>query len=65
MLIIKCSLLKEEIIEHFSKEIIEHFSKEIIGHFPKEIIEHIKNNMYFRIHDKEISYYTSQFYRHI
>ena len=56
MLIIKCSL-KEEIIEHFSKE--------IIGPFLKEIIEHIKNNMYFRIHDKEISYYTSQFYRHI
>lgn len=56
MLIIK-SFLKEEIIEHFSKEIIEHFLKEIIGH--------IKNNMYFRIHDKEISYYTSQFYRHI
>lgn len=39
------------------EEIIEHFSKEIIGH--------IKNNMYFRIHDKEIPYYTSQFYRHI
>lgn len=57
MLIIKCSSLKEKIIEHFSKE--------IIGHFPKEIIEHIKNNMYFRIHDKEISYYTSRFYRHI
>lgn len=56
MLIIKCSL-KEEIIEHFSKE--------IIGHFPKEIIEHIKNNMYFRIYDKEIPYYTSRFYRHI
>lgn len=64
MLIIKCSL-KEEIIEHFSKEIIGHFSKEIIEYFPKGIIEHIKNNMYFRIHDKEISYYTSQFYRHI
>ena len=64
MLIIKWSL-KEEIIEHFPKEIVGHFSKEIIGHFPKEIIEHIKNNMYFRIHDKEISYYTSQFYRHI
>lgn len=39
--------------------------EEIIGHFPKEIIEHIKNNMYFRIHDKEITYYTSRFYRHI
>lgn len=56
MLIIKSSL-KEEIIGHFPKE--------IIGYFPKEIIGHIKNNMYFRIHDKEISYYTSQFYRHI
>ena len=56
MLIIKCSL-KEEIIEHFSKK--------IVGHFLKEIIGHIKNNMYFRIHDKEISYYTSRFYRHI
>ena len=56
MLIIKCSL-KEEIVEHFSKE--------IFGHFPKEIIENIKNNMYFRIHDKGISYYTSRFYRHI
>lgn len=56
MLIIKCSL-KEEIIGHFSKE--------IIGHFLKKIIEHIKNNMYFRIHDKEISYYTSRFYRYI
>lgn len=51
MLIIKCSSLKEEIIERFSKE--------IVGHFPKEIVGHIKNNMYFRIHDKEISYYTS------
>lgn len=56
MLIIKSSL-KEEIVGHFHKEIIEHFSK--------EIIEPIKNNMYFRIHDKEISYYTSRFYRHI
>lgn len=56
MLIIKSSL-KEEIIEHFLKE--------IIGHFLKKIIGHIKNNMYFRIHDKEISYYTSRFYRHI
>lgn len=56
MLIIKSSL-KEEIIEHFSKE--------IIGHFPKDIIGHFRNNMYFRIHDKEISYYTSRFYRHI
>ena len=56
MLIIKCSL-KEEIVGHFLIE--------IIGPFLKEIIEHIKNNMYFRIHDKEISYYTSQFYRHI
>ncbi len=56
MLIIKSSL-KEEIVGHFLKKIIEHFPKEIIGH--------IKNNMYFRIHDKEISYYTSQFYRHI
>ncbi len=64
MLIIKSSL-KEEIVGHFSKEIVGHFSKEIVGHFPKEIIEHIKNNMYFRIHDKEIPYYTSQFYRHI
>lgn len=64
MLIIKCSL-KEKIIRHFPKEIIRHFPKEIVGHFPKEIIEHFKNNMYFRIHDKEISYYTSRFYRHI
>lgn len=56
MLIIKCSL-KEEIIGYFSKE--------IIGHFPKDIIGHFRNNMYFRIHDKEISYYTSRFYRHI
>lgn len=56
MLIIKC-FLKEEIIGQFPKK--------IIGHFLKEIIWHIKNNMYFRIHDKEISYYTSQFYRHI
>lgn len=56
MLIIKCSL-KEEIIGQFPKK--------IIGHFPKEIIGHFKNNMYFRIHDKEIPYYTSQFYRHI
>ena len=56
MLIIKCSL-KEEIVGHFLKG--------IIGHFLKEIIGHIKNNMYFRIHDKEISYYTSRFYRHI
>lgn len=50
MLIIK-SFLKEEIVGHFLKKIIEHFLKEIIWH--------IKNNMYFRIHDKEISYYTS------
>lgn len=56
MLIIKCSL-KEEIIGQFPKK--------IIGHFLKKIIGHIKNNMYFRIYDKEISYYTSQFYRHI
>ncbi len=56
MLIIKSSL-KEEIVGHFLKKIIEHFPKEIIGH--------IKNNMYFRIHDKEIPYYTSRFYRHI
>lgn len=58
MLIIKCSIKDKE-------EIVGHFLKEIIGHFPKGIIEHIKNNMYFRIHDKEISYYTSRFYRHI
>lgn len=56
MLIIKCSL-KEEIIGQFPKK--------IIGHFPKEIIGHIENNMYIRIHDKEISYHTSQFHRHI
>ena len=64
MLIIKSSL-KEEIVGHFHKEIIGHFPKEIIEHFSKKIIGHIKNNMYFRIHDKEISYYTSRFYRHI
>ena len=39
--------------------------EEIVGQFSKEIIGHFKNNMYFRIHDKEISYYTSRFYRHI
>ena len=50
MLIIKCSL-KEEIVGHFPKEIIEHYPKEIIGH--------IENNMYIRIHDKEIPCYTS------
>lgn len=58
MLIIKCSIKDKE-------EIVGHFLKKIIGHFSKEIIEHFKNNMYFRIHDKEISYYTSRFYRHI
>lgn len=58
MLIIKCSIKDKE-------EIVGHFLKEIIGHFPKGIIEHIKNNMYFRTHDKEISYYTSRFYRYI